>query len=103
MEVFVNEQNFEKEVIKSDIPVLLLFEANWNPACDLVRPTIAELEKEYDGKIKVARLDVDESPEIARKYYLYTCPTVMYFKNGENLATTVGYRPKSTFVNIINK
>ena len=103
MQVVVNEQNFEQEVIKSDIPVLTVFEANWFAACELIKPIIAEIEKEYDGIVKIAKIDVDEIPNIARKYYLHNFPTVMLFKDGEQKATTVGYRPKYIFEEIINK
>lgn len=102
MAITVNDQNFEQEVIKSDIPVLLVFEAKWCAACELIKPFINEIDKEYEGKVKVAWLDIDESPATTRRYWIHNFPTVMLFKKGEVTWTTVGYRPMSTFLTMVN-
>lgn len=102
MAIIANDQNFEQVVLKSDIPVLLVFEAKWCAACELIKPFIDEIEKEYEGKITVAKLDVDDSPATTRHYWIHNFPTVMLFKNGEVTWTTVGYRPKSTFLEMVN-
>ncbi len=103
MAVIISEQNFENEVIKSDIPVLVYFWSNWTAACEMVTPFIDEIEKEYEGRIKVAKLDVDDNPNLSRRFYMHTLPTVILFKNGENVETIVGYRPKKDFESILNK
>lgn len=102
MAVKVNEENFEKEVLKSDIPVMTVFYADWIAACKLIAPFIEEIDRDYAGKVKVAMVDVEEIPNISRKYYLHRFPTVMMFKNGEITWTVVGYRPRKTFIEMAN-
>ena len=80
--VVVNDANFENEVLKSDIPVLVDFWAVWCGPCKMIAPTIDEIAAEYDGKIKVAKMDVDSNPTTSMKYGVRSIPTLLIFKSG---------------------
>ena len=94
-EVILNEDNFEKEVLKSEIPVLVDFWATWCGPCKMLAPTIAKIAEENSGVIKVCKLDVDEEPEIASKYGSSSIPTLKVFVNGEVVNSSVGVQPKA--------
>ena len=94
-EVILSETNFEKEVIKSEIPVLVDFWATWCGPCKMLAPTISKIAEEKAGKIKVCKLDVDEEPEIAVKYGIQSIPTLKVFVNGEVVNSLIGVQPKS--------
>lgn len=94
-EVILNEDNFEKEVLKSEIPVLVDFWATWCGPCKMLAPTIAKIAEEKSGVIKVCKLDVDEEPEIAAKYGISSIPTLKVFVNGEVVNSSVGVQPKA--------
>ncbi|MEI7905709.1 MAG: thioredoxin [Candidatus Firestonebacteria bacterium] len=88
------DANFDAEVLKSKTPVLVDFWAEWCGPCRMLGPTIEELAKEYAGKVKVGKVNVDENPGIASKYSIRSIPTVMIFKNGTILDQMVGVQPK---------
>ena len=94
-EVILNEDNFEKEVLKSEIPVLVDFWATWCGPCKMLAPTIAKIAEENSGVIKVCKLDVDEEPEIAAKYGISSIPTLKVFVNGDVVNSSVGVQPKA--------
>ena len=93
-EVSFNESDWEEEVIKSDIPVMIDFWAPWCMPCKIVSPMVKEFSNEYEGKIKVGKLNVDENPSIAGKYRIMGIPTVLFFKNGNIVDQVVGAVPK---------
>ena len=93
-EVILTEKNFEEEVLKPDKPVLVDFWATWCGPCRMLAPTIAKIAEEQEGVIKVGKIDVDDEPELAAKYGIASIPTLMVFKNGEVVKSSVGVQPK---------
>ena len=98
MTVEVNDSNFEEVVFKSDKLVIIDFWAEWCGPCRMVTPIIEEISEEYDGKVLVAKVDVDSNPGISSKLGIRNIPTVMFFKDGEMVDKQVGAVPKSNFV-----
>lgn len=94
-EITLTAANFEKEVLESDIPVLVDFWAGWCGPCKMLAPTIAELAKEYEGKVKVGKVNIDEFSSLAIKYGVASIPTVILFKNGQAADKSVGFVPKA--------
>lgn len=94
-EIQLTDQNFEQEVLRADLPVLVDFWASWCGPCRMLAPVIAEIAEEYAGKVKVGKVNVDEQPNLANRYGIASIPTVMLFKNGEVVSTSLGYRPKN--------
>lgn len=88
------DENFEKEVLKSDIPVLVDFFAEWCGPCKMMAPAIDELAKEYEGKWKIGKLDVDQAPKTAEKYSVQSIPTLIFFKDGQAVDKSVGFQAK---------
>ena len=101
--IAVTDDNFEAEVLKSDVPVLVDFWAPWCGPCRMIAPLIDELASDYGGKLKAVKLNTDESPGIATEYGIRSIPTVMIFKGGQKLDTVIGAVPKSTLTNTIDK
>ncbi len=102
-EITITKDNFNEEVMNSDKPVLVDFWASWCGPCRMLGPVIAEIAEEYEGSVKVGKVNVDEQPELANKFGVSAIPTVLLIKNGEIAATSVGYRPKEDFVAMISK
>ena len=90
----VTDANFDQEVLQSDLPVLVDFWAPWCGPCKLMAPIIEELAKEFEGKAKVVKLNVDENPQTAQKYGIMSIPTLIIFKNGQIAEQLIGLRPK---------
>ena len=92
------DANFENEVIKSELPVIIDFWAEWCGPCKMIAPIIEDLAIEFEGKFKVGKLDVDENQQTAIKYGIRSIPTVLLIKNGQVKDTIIGAVPKSVFV-----
>ncbi|MBI2443146.1 MAG: thioredoxin [Candidatus Levybacteria bacterium] len=99
----VTDQNFEAEVLKSETPVLVDFWAEWCQPCKIVSPIVEELAKEYAGKIKVGKMDVDENPQTAGNYGVMSIPTLMVFKNGQPVKTTIGAQGKDALKRMVDE
>ena len=90
IEVNVTKENFEVEVVNSDIPVIIDFWAEWCVPCKMIDPVLAEISEEYKGKLKVAKVNVDEAGELASEYNIISIPTLMVFNKGEVVKQQVG-------------
>lgn len=99
----LTDSNFEDEVIKSDQPVLVDFWAEWCQPCRMLAPTIDELANEYEGKVKVGKIDTDGNRDVSVKYGITAIPTVILFKNGEIEKKFVGLTPKDQFKSAIDE
>ena len=82
--------NFKKEVLESELPVVVDFWATWCGPCKMIAPVIEELAKEYDNKVKIGKVDVDENPNISGRFGVMSIPTIMFFKGGKVMEQTVG-------------
>ena len=99
----VTDVSFEQDVLKSEKLVLVDFWAPWCGPCRMVAPIVDEIAKEFDGKIKVFKLNTDENPNVASQYGIRSIPTLMLFRRGEKVDTIVGAVPKSTLEKTIEK
>jgi thioredoxin 1 len=89
------DQNFDPEVKESDVPVLVDFGAEWCGPCRALAPIVEELAGEYDGRLKVGTVDIDQSRQVAADYGIMSVPTIIFFKGGEAVDKVVGLRPKA--------
>ncbi len=102
-EITLNDQNFEAEVLKSSQPVLVDFFASWCAPCRMLAPIIEELAKEFEGKIKIGKLSIEESPNMAEKYSIMSIPALKIFKDGKVVWEAVGLQQKARLVEELNK
>ena len=100
--VEITDDNFESEVLKSGTPVLIDFWAVWCGPCKIIAPIVEELALEYDGKIKVGKLDVDSNQQTSIKYGVRSIPTLLLFKDGNVKETIIGAVPKKLIVEKLN-
>jgi len=100
--IAVNDLNFDTEVVNSDQPVLVDFTATWCGPCRQIAPLVDQLADEYEGKAKVAKLDIDESPETARRFQIRGVPTILVFKGGKVVDQQVGLAPKTVLAGKID-
>ena len=98
MAISVNDSNFEETVLQAGLPVLVDFWAEWCGPCKMMLPIIEEVSAEYEGKIIVAKVDVDSSPDTAARFGIRNIPTILFFKNGEVVDKQVGAAPKTSLV-----
>ena len=98
----VNEENFDAEVLKSGVPVLVDFTATWCGPCKQIAPLVDQVADEYAGRAKVAKLDIDDSPGIASKYGIRGVPTLLVFKGGQVVGQQVGPAPKGRIAGLLD-
>jgi thioredoxin 1 len=96
------DKNFEELVLESDIPVLVDFWASWCPPCKMSEPIIKDLAQEYDGKVKIAKVNVDQNPRTAAKYHIMGVPTYILFQSGDEIERKVGAQSKDQLIKIVD-
>ena len=99
----VTDKSFEQEVLNSDVPVLVDFWAPWCGPCRMVAPVVEEIADQYEGQIKVVKLNTDDNPQVASQYGIRSIPTLMIFKDGQKVDMVVGAVPKTTLANTLEK
>ena len=100
--ITITDDNFEEEVINSDKPVLIDFWAVWCGPCRMIAPIVEELANEYDGKVKIGKLDVDSNQQTSIKFGVRSIPTILIFKDGKVKETIIGAVPKKNIVEKLN-
>ena len=102
-DVIFTDQNFQDQVLKSEKPVLVDFWAPWCGPCRIVSPIVEELAKEYEGKINVGKLNVDENQQTSSAYGIMSIPTLAFFKKGQVVKTIIGAQPKEALKKAIDE
>lgn len=101
-EIILTKENFEAEVLNSNIPVLVDFWASWCGPCMMLSPVISELAEEFESKLKVGKVNVDEQNELAMQYRVASIPTLLLFENGQLTKTSVGFMSKADLINTLD-
>ncbi len=99
----VTDSTFKQEVLESEVPVLVDFWAPWCGPCRMVAPIVDEISVQYEGKVKVVKLNTDENPTVASQYGIRSIPTLMIFKGGQRVDMVVGAVPKTTLATTLEK
>jgi thioredoxin 1 len=102
-EITLTDKNFEAEVVKSNVPVLIDFWAPWCGPCRMLAPMIEELAKEYGGRAKICKLNTDENPEVASRFSISAIPALLFFKNGKLADQLTGVRPKPEVKSVLER
>ncbi|MCB4790597.1 MAG: thioredoxin [Elusimicrobia bacterium] len=102
-DMVINEQNFDAEVLNSQVPVLVDFWAPWCGPCKMIGPVVEEIAKEYAGKLKVGKINTDENLGVASKYQITSIPCLLFFKAGKVVERIVGFRSKNDLKKIVDK
>lgn len=100
--ITITKENYDEEVIKSPVPVLLDFWATWCGPCRMLSPIVDEIANEVEGKAKVCKINVDEQPDLAQQFGIMSIPTLVFMKNGEIVAKEVGVRSKQAILDKLN-
>lgn len=103
MEYTLNEKNFQTEVLDSELPVMVDFYADWCGPCKMMAPLVKKLAEEYEGRIKIGKLNIDENTELAQQYKVMSIPSFLFFKNGSVTGTIVGARSESSMKNALDE
>ena len=101
-ELKITSENFEREVLQSDKPVLIDFWASWCGPCRMLSPTISEIAEDYKGKVKVGKVNVDEEEELAAMFRVSSIPLLVVMKDGKVVSSAVGVRPKEQIMNMLH-
>lgn len=99
----VTDSSFKEEVLDSEMTVLVDFWAPWCGPCRMVAPVVDEISQQYEGKVKVVKVNTDENPNVASQYGIRSIPTLMIFKDGQRVDMVVGAVPKTTLANTLEK
>lgn len=100
MEITLTKENFREETTNTDLPVLVDFWASWCGPCRMLAPIVEQIAEEYEGRIKVGKVNVDEEPELAAAFNVSSIPTVVIIKDGAVSEVSVGYRPKAELLKL---
>jgi thioredoxin 1 len=101
--VHITDNTFDDEVIKSDVPVIVDFWAPWCGPCKMIAPILEDIAEEYDGKLKVAKLDVDQNPRVAGQFRIMSIPSLLIFKSGQLVDQMIGALPKSQLMDHVTR
>ena len=102
-ELTITGENFKQEVLDSDLPVLIDLWAAWCGPCKMLAPIISDIAKEYDGKVKVGKINVDEESDLAAQFRVMSIPMVVIVKDGRIVDKSIGYKPKEQITEMIDK
>ncbi len=103
MEIVLTKENFDSEVLKSDLPVLVDFWAPWCGPCHVIAPALTEIAKRYERRLKVGKLNVDENPELAAQFQIRSIPNLKVFRHGKIVDEIIGALPKSEILKHVEK
>ena len=101
-ELKITKDNFKKEVLESKLPVLLDFWAVWCGPCRMLAPVVEEIANEFDGQVKVGKVNVDEEPELSEMFSVMSIPMLVVIKNGKIVNTSIGYKPKEDIAALLD-
>lgn len=102
-DLHITDQTFQEEVLNAKTPVLVDFWATWCAPCRIIAPIVEDLAKEYEGKLKVGKLDVDQNPQASGQFGVMSIPTLMIFKDGKPVKTMIGAQPKDVIKKSIDE